>query len=166
MIKEPVRAYLDIETTGLTPDCSYMTVVGVYLVSSKGSDFRQFVGQGWASQDLLEYVCQADILYTYNGSRFDLPFIQAQTGLVLHKHVKHVDLMYNCWKCNLRGGLKKVEKMLGIERALPDVNGYMAVILWQRYQAYGDEYSLEKLLAYNKEDCVNLHTLRQKLEVD
>ena len=166
MIKEPVRAYLDIETTGLTPDCSYITVVGVYIVSAENSDFKQFVGQGWPSCDLLQYVRQADILYTYNGSRFDLPFIQAHTGLALHKYVKHVDLMYNCWKGNLHGGLKKVEKILGIERALPDVNGYMAVILWQRYQNYGDEYSLEKLLAYNKEDCVNLHILRQKLGVE
>ena len=160
------RAYLDIETTGLSPEDASLTVVGVYIVRPDAQEFKQFCGYDWDSQELLRLLEGVDFLYTYNGSRFDLPFIQAQTGLALHRVAKHVDLMYACWQQNLRGGLKAVEKMLGISRLLPDMNGYQAVLLWQHYQAYGDQYSLQKLLAYNKEDCVNLHTLRQKLGIE
>jgi uncharacterized protein YprB with RNaseH-like and TPR domain len=42
--------------------------------------------------------------------------------------------------------------------------GREAVILWWRYQTYHDRKALDLLLAYNKEDVVNLMTLRGKLE--
>jgi len=41
--------------------------------------------------------------------------------------------MYDCWSKNLYGGLKAVERQLGIERHLKDVNGYEAVRLWWKY---------------------------------
>jgi len=158
------RAYLDIETTGLSPESSSITVVGVYIVRPDGDDFKQFCGYDWA-EELLALVRQVDHIYTYNGTRFDLPFIQEQTGLALHRETKHTDLMYNCWQKHLRGGLKSVERQLGIYRALPDIDGMEAVRLWYRYITDKDQKALDTLLAYNKEDCVNLHHLRQKLGV-
>ena len=37
------------------------------------------------------------------------------------------------------------------------------MLLWQRYQNYGDRNSLDLLLEYNREDVVNLKVLREKL---
>ena len=76
---------------------------------------------------------------------------------------KHYDLMYNCWKNNLYGGLKSVERQLGIARNLTDVNGYEAVKLWWKYMDSFDLDALSKLLEYNKEDVVNLKTLKESL---
>ena len=74
-----------------------------------------------------------DEVYTYNGSRFDLPFIQARLGLNVKTCLRHTDLMYHCWRRNLKGGLKVVEARLGIERRLKEVDGFMAVRLWWDY---------------------------------
>ena len=38
------------------------------------------------------------------------------------------------------------------------MDGYMAVLLWQRYQR-GDKGALDLLLSYNREDVVNLEVL-------
>ena len=156
-------AYLDIETTGLSPEASQITVVGVYLVNDASQNFIQLVGDDITSEKLLDALDNVDVIHTYNGSRFDLPFIHASLGVDLEHLFSHCDLMYRCWRCNLYGGLKRVEKVLGIPRKLADINGLDAVRLWWRYVNDYDEQSLHTLLAYNREDVVNLKILKEKL---
>jgi len=74
--------------------------------------------------------------------------------------------MYDCWRCNLRGGFKAVEQQLGIPRKLKGVDGYDAVLLWQQYKNNGDHRALKQLLRYNQEDVVNLKALRERLPVE
>ena len=71
--------------------------------------------------------------------------------------------MYDCWRCNLKGGFKAVERQLGISRESKGVNGWDAVLLWRKYLEYNDEDALALLLKYNKEDVINLKTLRERL---
>jgi len=94
-----------------------------------------------------------------------LPFIKTGLNVDLKQVVEHRDLMYDCWKHNLKGGLKAVERRLGINRKVPEIDGYMAVRLWWRYYNDDDRESLDKLLLYNKQDVVNLRTLRLRLGV-
>jgi len=63
----------------------------------------------------------------------------------------------------LYGGFKAVERQLGIERQLTEVNGYEAVKLWWRYVDYFDLDALNTLLEYNKEDVLNLKVLKERL---
>jgi len=56
-----------------------------------------------------------------------------------------------------------VERQLGIPRRLTEVDGYQAVRLWWRYVNDYDEDALSTLLEYNREDVVNLKTLKEKL---
>ena len=56
----------------------------------------------------------------------------------------------------LRGGLKKIEKKLGIIRETEGLNGYDAVKLWKKWVEEKDKSALKKLIIYNKEDVVNL----------
>jgi uncharacterized protein YprB with RNaseH-like and TPR domain len=158
------EAYLDIETTGLSPFYGEVTVVGIYRVKGKITEFIQIVGEEITAEKVLSALENVDVIYTYNGSRFDLPFIDTALGVDLCDYFEHKDLMYDCWRCHLKGGLKAVEKTLGIRRELTEVNGYKAVILWRRYVSYGDKEALATLLAYNREDVVNLKTLRHILE--
>lgn len=106
-----------------------------------------------------------DEIYSYNGRRFDLPFIEVKLGIDLADLVRHTDLMYDCWKKDLKGGLKVVERILGIGRKLQGVDGYIAVQLWWKYVNHNDKRALHTLLDYNKEDVVNLKVLRQRLGV-
>jgi uncharacterized protein len=161
------RAYLDIETTGLQWDTCELTVIGIAIESgSDAMEIIQLVGDEVTDVRLIEALAGADEIYTYNGSRFDLPFIARRLHIDLKKDFAHTDLMRFCWKRRLMGGLKRVEAQLGIARTVTDVDGWIAVQLWWRYVNNDDRMALAKLLAYNREDVVNLQTLRLMLGVD
>jgi uncharacterized protein YprB with RNaseH-like and TPR domain len=157
--------YLDIETTGLSGSYSDLTVVGVATACGTQQRFGQLFGDQIQADSVLALLDGIDELYTYNGRRFDLPFIKGRLNLDLREHFVHTDLMYACWRQNLKGGLKVVETRLGIGRQLVGMNGYMAVRLWWDYVNDNDTQALQTLLEYNREDVVNLHLLRQKLGV-
>lgn len=158
-----VEAYVDIETTGLSPWGSDITVIGFYICTGMESRSVQLVGADITRVDVLNTLEGVDTLYTYNGHRFDLPFIDHHLGINLEDMYEHCDLMFRCWQRKLYGGLKGVEKQLGIQRELPDVNGRMAIVLWNRYLHSGDLEALDTLLKYNLEDVVNLKTLKEML---
>ena len=157
------EAYLDIETTGLSAFSGAITVVGIYLCDNRDARFIQLVGRDITRYSLLETLEGVDTIYTYNGRRFDLPFINVQLGINLEEMFNHRDLMYDCWRYNLRGGFKAVERQLGISRELVEVDGRMAVRLWWRYVDSFDLEALNILLAYNREDVVNLKELKERL---
>ena len=162
-MQNTVEAYLDIETTGLSPTDCMITVVGIYVCNQEENKLNQLVGKEITADSVIEALQGVSIIHTYNGSRFDLPFIHGCLGIDLNRTFPHRDLMLDCWKNNLYGGLKAVEWQLGIERRLKDMNGYEAVRLWWKYVDSFDLEALNKLLEYNKEDVVNLKTLRNKL---
>jgi len=157
------EAYLDIETTGLSAFYCDITVVGIYLCNVNSARFIQMVGREITADGILEALEGVDIIYTYNGRRFDLPFIRAALGIDLQEIFNHRDLMYDCWRCRLRGGFKAVERQLGIERKLKEVDGREAVRLWWRYVDSFDLDALDRLLEYNREDVVNLKALKERL---
>ncbi|AII59945.1 exonuclease [Dehalococcoides mccartyi CG4] len=159
-----MEAYLDIETTGLSPYQSELTVIGIHLVNGDSiPGLIQLVGKECTAENVMASLAGTDILYTYNGKGFDLPFIHRKLGIDLSRHFNHRDLMFDCWDKNLKGGLKKVECQLGISRELTEVNGYVAVQLWWSYINNFDTRALKTLLDYNREDVVNLKTLKDML---
>jgi uncharacterized protein YprB with RNaseH-like and TPR domain len=158
-----IEAYLDIETTGLSFSHDEITVVGIYLCNGEDTSVIQLVGMDVNRANILEALRDVKTIYTYNGRRFDLPFIHFRLGINLAEIFEHRDLMFDCWRNNLYGGFKGVERQLGIERQLKEVNGLEAIRLWWRYLDYFDEDALDTLLAYNREDIVNLKTLKEKL---
>jgi len=160
------RAYLDIETTGLSRHYAELTVIGIAIESGSKLKVVQLFEDNLTDTHLLEALEGVERIYTYNGSRFDLPFIKAKLHIDLKQTHKHIDLMYTCWKQNLYGGLKEVEKKLQIKRKLQDIDGRMAVRLWYDYVNNYDKDALKRLLKYNREDTVNLRLLRRKLRVD
>ena len=162
-MKPLLEAYLDIETTGLSAFSDDITVIGIYLSRGEETECVQLVGGDINRHTLLETLEGVDIIYTYNGHRFDLPFINKRLGANLEEMFKHRDLMFDCWRCNLRGGFKAVERQLGIPRELLEVDGRVAVRLWWRYVETFDLEALDTLLAYNREDIVNLKELRDRL---
>lgn len=162
-MKPSLEAFLDIETTGLSAFSADITVIGIYLCRGSETDCVQLVGEDINRHSLLETLDGVDIIYTYNGHRFDLPFIKTRLGVNLEDLFKHRDLMFDCWRCNLRGGFKAVERQLGIPRELVEVDGRAAVRLWWRYVETFDLEALDTLLAYNREDVVNLKELKERL---
>lgn len=160
-----MRCYLDIETTGISWKRYDVTVIGLAKEQDRQVDVIQLVGDAITHARLMQALRGVDRIYTYNGRRFDLPFLRRRLGVDLEQEFAHYDLMYDCWKQKLMGGLKKVEEKLGIERATQGIDGWMAVQLWWDYVNNHDRQALQTLLAYNREDVVNLRTLRKKLGV-
>lgn len=71
--------------------------------------------------------------------------------------------MYDCWQRGLKGGLKAVERRLGIERTEPPLSNSQIQQCWTRWKHKQDDEALRRLLKYNEEDVMNLVSLREKL---
>ena len=122
-------AFLDIETTGLSPYSSYLTLVGV--LDQDG--YHGFVRDDNLT-DLREALERYDLVVTFNGASFDLPYVEHSFGSVF-AHVAHLDLMYPLRRLGYGGGLKRIEAVLGVGRPseLSGLSGYDAVRLWRMW---------------------------------
>jgi uncharacterized protein len=146
-------AYLDIETTGLSPLGSYITTIALY----DGRKIRHYV-RGDNLEQFRRDIDDYSLIVTYNGKCFDIPFIRQAMGLKMDQ--AHIDLRYVLRSLGYSGGLKGCEKRLGLDRGdLEGVDGFFAVLLWEDYRQSGNPRTLETLLAYNIQDVVNLETL-------
>ncbi len=157
-------AYLDIETTGFIGGQSYPTVVGIAVDFPGDWSTTQLVGDGITSDAVLHVLGGVTTLYTFNGATFDLPFLAWKPGVDLRRRFEHQDLMRVSHRAGLKGGLKAIEKALGIARNLPDMGGYDAVLLWEKFRREDNRDALDMLLEYNREDVENLRVLRKILE--
>ena len=149
-------AFVDIETTGLSPDFSDITMVGV--LDFQG--YRAFV-RDENLEDFREAIEEYDLLVTFNGAAFDLPFIEHKLGRMFSQ-VAHIDLMFPLRRMGLRGGLKAIEKRLRVGRpsALSALNGYDAVLMWRMWRN-GDKAARDTLVRYNAEDVASLPKLAE-----
>ncbi len=146
-------AYIDIETTGIRLYGFEITTIALY----DGKAIKYYI-QGQNLEEFIEDIQNYNVIVTYNGKSFDVPFIEGQFGITM-SHA-HIDLRYVLKSLGYSGGLKLCEKALGLDRGnLDGVDGYFAVFLWHDYQQNNNEKALETLLAYNIEDVVNLETL-------
>lgn len=149
----PRALYVDIETDGGF-GAEAITVIGAY----DGTTAQTFV----AERDLdtaRELIENFPLVVTFNGAAFDMPLIRQRFPAHVFNHI-HIDLRFPLSRLGLRGGLKLIERTVGIARG-PDtqgLDGWDAVRLWREWQA-GRARSLEVLLAYNREDIVNLAPL-------
>jgi uncharacterized protein YprB with RNaseH-like and TPR domain len=146
-------SYLDIETTGMASGRDHVTTISLY----DGRCVRCYV-RGDNLDDFVRDVAGYQVLVTYNGRCFDLPFLERDFGITLDQ--AHIDLRYVLKGLGVSGGLKRCEQQLGLRRGdLEEVDGYMAVQLWEEYRKHHSRRALETLLAYNVQDTVNLETL-------
>lgn len=146
--------FLDIETTGMGAPQDAVTLVGIY----DGRRARVFI-RG-VNMDGLEGALKAYLLVvTYNGSRFDLPMLRARMPRLTLPQA-HLDLRFALARLGYRGGLKTVERALGLRRHpwVAGLDGYDAARLWWEYSA-GNLQALRRLIAYNLADVINLQPL-------
>ena len=145
--------YLDIETTGQSAREGSVTVVGLYGNGVMRSLVR---GENLTEDALQEALEQTDLLVTFFGSVFDIPYLQIAFPRV-NFNKPHFDLCFAARRLGLQGGLKWIERELDIRRdaAIEGLDGWDAVRLWHRWRG-GDETALDLLLRYNAADARNL----------
>ncbi|NHN40196.1 exonuclease [Halorubellus sp. JP-L1] len=149
--------FFDIETTGLDEHRNDVTTVSFHMDGETETLVR---GQDLTAERVREQFDAASMVASFNGARFDVPFLEAELGVT--PDVPHLDLMYPCKRVDLTGGLKRIEREIGLERDQPDISGRDAVRLWHQYQD-GDERALETLVEYNRDDTRNLRVLADEV---
>ncbi len=141
--------FLDIETSMW----NQVTVVGLY----DGLRMRTFI-RGDNLDELASAMDKYALLVTFNGASFDLPVLTRQCGIRFDQ--LHVDLCHLFRRLGYKGGLKQVERDLGITREsdILGMSGSDAVLLWEAYTR-GSAQALQQLVAYNTADVMNMELL-------
>lgn len=164
--------YLDIESDGLKADFSTMLT---WCIKERGgkvvSDVitRKDLFDGDTDKrivaSLLKELAKYDIICTYYGTGFDVPYVRAKAlhydlGFPFYGEIYHHDLYYVVRsKLNLsRKSLDNACDFLNIEGKTP-----ISKNVWRRAK-YGDPKAVEEVLHHNVGDVVILEQLHTKLE--
>lgn len=155
--------YLDIETTGAPSEHGDVTVVGLHRNGTTVSLVKE---EGLTTERLQTELDACDLLVTFFGSVFDVPYLHALFPSLRFPSL-HFDLCFGARRLALRGGLKHIERELGIDRhtSISALDGVDAVRLWFAWRR-GDATARETLLNYNRADTENLVTLADLLYED
>lgn len=153
--------FLDIEVTGISSHDD-ITVIGLFdgvntKIMIKGIN----LDMKYLKRELEKY----KLIVSYNGSAFDIPFLIKRYPSLLPK-IPHFDLKSACQRLGLRGGLKEVERRLGIKRQnwiIDKLYNGDILKLYKMYKATGDDYYLRLLVEYNEEDVINLKFIADKI---
>ena len=175
---------LDIETTGLSPKNSHFVLGSLLFLGGGEARLKQFFAEGLTEEKQLleEYIREArafDALLTYNGKRFDVPFLLSRadrleldvTGLpynldmylVLNDHSSLRKLLPNLRQ-------KSVEDFMGLWQSRTDrISGGESAALYHRYlylkEALEDtKECMDLMLLHNKDDVLQLGRLLPALE--
>ena len=149
--------FLDIETTGLDRKNDDITVIGLFDgVNTKTMIKNINLNYKKLKNELQRY----KLIVTFNGSSFDVPFINKLYPSLL-PDIPNFDVRSVTDRLGLKGGLKEIEKKIGIKRSkiIEKFYGGDALALWKMYRATGDDYYLKLLVEYNEEDIINLKTI-------
>lgn len=151
--------FLDIETTGLSKNEDDITVFGLY----DGLNTKIMIkGMNMDLNSLKKELQKYKLIVTFNGASFDLPFIEKRYPNLLPS-IPNFDVKSATDRLGLKGGLKNIEKTLGIRRSsiVDKFYGGDALTLWRMYRATGDDYYLNLLVEYNEYDIINLKVVAE-----
>lgn len=170
----------DIETTGLYPKHDKIILIGfVHIIPgyNDGELVQFFAETPEEEKDILlnttHEVSESDILITYNGRSFDVPFLDTRCKKysIHSKNIFNLDLYqlvrnYSTLK-NVLGSLsqKSIEGFMQIEQLRADeISGGESVNLYNEYTSndsasFRSEELLKKILLHNRDDVLQLTRL-------
>ncbi len=165
--------FLDIETDGLSHFYNKIILIGLNIVSRKGSKVIQLFSDLNTQSDEKKLLIEMNrilnsenisVIYTYNGSTFDMPFIIKKLNYYKINNsflnIPHIDLikiiranrnylkLENC-------KLKTVERLLGINRE-DTISGKESVLLYNEYLKTKNKGIENTILKHNFEDILYL----------
>jgi len=159
----------DIETMGLVPTrdmlinagfCNPETLECKQLFAESTSDEERLL------REILEILSDYDVVITYNGDRFDIPFVKTRCkkyGIEFKPLIWSID-MYRYLKSYWpmaekmpRLNQKSVEIALGLsDKRTDEIDGGECIPLYERYLLDGDEEAKRLILLHNADDIRQL----------
>ena len=181
---EPRRPlFFDIETTGLQPAGCYIYLIGCLTDTPEGLRFRQWFAENADEEPaLLTAFCESieadNILVHYNGTTFDIPFLNARIRyrnlpLTMPRKEDSIDLYRYLTPCKKLFGLDNrrqptLEKLAGYDRTDPYDGGtlisfYTEYVARCRFDHGRAAELLDSLLLHNSDDILGLSQLASLL---
>ena len=160
---------LDIETTGLSKQTSYLYLIGMGSFSHGHYTVRQWFADAPEEEELilnkaLDFSRGFETLLHYNGDRFDLPYLKYKAEkyktAFLPGDIKSMDIYREIKPCKRLLGLnslkqREIERFLGIERNDPYTGRELIRVYMDYRKTKSDEY-LRPLLLHNLEDMLGI----------
>lgn len=170
----------DIETSGLYPNNAKVILGGAAVPGISDLQIHQyFLGRSGNEKELLQEYCQmlshADVIITYNGKAFDLPFLKQRLAYynldidldicqsfdlyrALHKYSRLREVLPNLKQ-------KTIESFLGLSSERRDeISGFESVHLYNEYIRNGSQRIKELILLHNHDDLVLLSSILKILD--
>ena len=170
---------LDIETTGLDPSRNKFILGGVY--DAQTHELHQVLAESRAEEadalaEYMDAMAELDVVITYNGRHFDIPFID--TRLKKHPEVSTLSCSY-LYDLDLYQVLsghspirklvpnmrqKTVENYMGLwDTRADEISGAESVELYNRYEQTADPEADAKILLHNNDDVRQLTRLTKAI---
>ena len=156
---------VDIESDGRAGP---ITVVGVYKPQWVGEvQCQQFVaGYNLTEENLRNALAGVKAIVTYYGLKFDIPRIRQWYPSAIPHGVPIIDLGLFSWNLYKENhSLKTWQNTFNQVDGRKTQRGY-ATKLWRQWRLRGDKGALYRLLEYNKDDLVDLHSLGDKFSAE
>jgi uncharacterized protein YprB with RNaseH-like and TPR domain len=170
---------LDIETTGLSPKNSAFVLGGLASPTDNNLTAEQFFAENLSAeeeslQQFWEHSAAKDVLITFNGQHFDIPFIKERLnkyGSDISPVPFHLDLFLMVknfspirkFLPNLKQ--KSIENYMGLWQYRKDeISGAESVDLYYRFLTEKTNEIKEKILLHNHDDIVQLYRLLKVIE--
>lgn len=167
--------FFDIETTGLSREKNRIILAGFAIPEDETITTYQYLADDTSEEPLLlkkslEIMEKLDMVVTYNGKAFDMPFLSSRCradkvhisttlpyNLDLYQAVKNHSPLKG-FLPNLRQ--KTVENFMGLWSARDDeISGAESVELYYHYAGTKDEKIREVILLHNRDDILQLSRL-------
>jgi hypothetical protein len=152
LVRDNKVIYLDIETTGLEPARDKITTVAVL----EGETCHHFT-RDKNLRDLVPYLeaRAAKVICTFNGTKFDLPFIEHEFGItILHATID--GYLLSSERLYLPGGLKKLRTGFGWPSLEEQNTGVDAIWLWHMWIRENDPMYRDAMREYCADDVFSL----------
>jgi uncharacterized protein YprB with RNaseH-like and TPR domain len=162
----------DIETTGLSASRCKIILGGLLTPCVGGVRVRQFFAEGGHEEgDLLalyaDALAETDVLFSYNGDRFDVPFVNERLARrrrsPAFEEILNIDMYRVIRRHSALGDTlpnlkqKTVEQYLGLGREREDlISGADSVRLYYEYAATKAPRLLQYILLHNSDDLLQL----------
>ena len=165
-------AFFDIETTGLSRERSMLYLAGFVYFEDDSWRYRQFLAENEEDEFrtllcIREFMKNFSLIITFNGERFDLPFISAR----YEKYDINASLpeSFDIYRQirpfkNLLGldsmKQKAIESFLGIRREDKMSGGELISVYWDYVEKHG-EHERSLLLLHNADDIAGMPDILQ-----
>ena len=161
--------FLDIETTGLSPDRAFIYMISTVSVKDGDISFTNIMAENASEEaELLDktisIIREHDTLIHYNGDKFDLPFItkrcraygldpgmDAHDSIDIYKHARALKDILGLSGCKQ----KDIEKFLGVDRE--DIySGKELISVYSEYSRTHSDELYDLLYQHNHDDVLGM----------